>query len=455
VSKMLSTKVSVLTPTFNRAWCLGRALESVLSQSWRNLEIIVIDDGSGDHTPEVCAKLAGVRYLRQPRNAGKTAAINLGLAHATGEFVWVMDDDDIAPPDALARLIAPMLDDADVGFSYGEMKQFIETADGEIIFAPATPPRPLDPRPLFVRLMEDCFITGQPCTLFRRSALDAIVPIDEAVKVSVDYNILLQVARRFRGAHVDAVVLWQRQHDGLRGPSAQRYRAHERAERWRDADARLLSRLLPSLEAAEFIGASANTSLSGEDRRRAYFQKAAIAGRKDLWQEASDAIRSARAAAPHAPLSSQERFILSQTLGSRYGIDSFLFSPAAQKALEEAAGSDRLGAEIRTAIAKRLTYWAGQYVRAGDVRRLMAALNALVALARAQAGELVLAALLGKAPFKNRLVVPRRPAGEPVHSSASAPDPAVLSPFAATAKQARAGALRPRLQPEPQAAAKR
>lgn len=452
MSKVLSTKVSVLMPTYNRAWCLGRALESVLGQTWRNLEVIVIDDGSEDHTPELCAKLADVRYLRQPRNAGKTAAINLGLAHATGEFVWIMDDDDIAPPDALAKLIAPLLNDADVGFSYGELRQFVETADGEIALARPGPARPVDPRPLFVRLMEDCFITGQPCALFRRSALDAIAPIDEAVKVSVDYNILLHVARQFRGAHVDAIVLWQRQHDGMRGPSAQRYRAHERAERWRAADSRLLSRLLPSLEAAEFIGANANVSLSGEDRRRACFQKAAIAGRKDLWNEAGDALRSARDEATHAPLSSLDRFILGQTLGSRYGIDSFLFSPTAQKMLAEAAGHDRLGAEIRIAIAKRLTYWAGQYVRAGDLSRLTAALSALLALARARAGELVIAAFLRQLPFKDAR---RTRVAELAHSSAPEADSTVVSPLAATAKPARAGALQPRLQPEPQAAATR
>lgn len=90
--------VSVVIPTFNRAAIVGRAIDSALAQSYRCIEVIVVDDGSSDDTRSVVAGYGErVRYFHQ-ENAGVSAARNLALRNARGEFVAFLDSDDVWQP---------------------------------------------------------------------------------------------------------------------------------------------------------------------------------------------------------------------------------------------------------------------------------------------------------------------------------------------------------------------
>lgn len=98
--------VSVLLPVHNGATYLAAALESVLTQTWTELELIVVDDGSTDDTPTVLAACTDPRLQvhRQPA-AGVVAALNRGLALARGPWVARMDADDVMAPERLARQV--------------------------------------------------------------------------------------------------------------------------------------------------------------------------------------------------------------------------------------------------------------------------------------------------------------------------------------------------------------
>lgn len=86
--------VSVVIPTYNRAYVLRSAIDSVLAQTYRPVEILIADDGSTDGTRQIVEQYGPpVRYLHQP-NAGVSAARNLALRHARGEFVALLDSDD-------------------------------------------------------------------------------------------------------------------------------------------------------------------------------------------------------------------------------------------------------------------------------------------------------------------------------------------------------------------------
>lgn len=93
---------SVIIATYNRASLLPRALESVLRQSYRDFEIVVVDDGSVDNTAAVVSRYSDsrIRYLKQ-RNAGLSAARNSGVAISSGLYTTVLDDDDEALPNWL------------------------------------------------------------------------------------------------------------------------------------------------------------------------------------------------------------------------------------------------------------------------------------------------------------------------------------------------------------------
>jgi hypothetical protein len=113
--------VTVLMTAYCAAPHIACALESLQRQSWRNLEIIVIDDASNDGTAEIVAAIAReddrIRYLRLPCNAGTYVAKNVGLRHARGDFVTCHDADDWAHPDRIARQAQPLCDDAGLMFT--------------------------------------------------------------------------------------------------------------------------------------------------------------------------------------------------------------------------------------------------------------------------------------------------------------------------------------------------
>ena len=125
--------VSVILPTYNRAATLDRAVRSVLLQSYQNLELIVIDDGSTDETSSYVSTIQDkrLRYLRQERNQGVAAARNAGMAAANGQLIAFLDSDDAWMPEKLSRQVAQMQRSAPrVGLLYTGLA--IEHADGRI-----------------------------------------------------------------------------------------------------------------------------------------------------------------------------------------------------------------------------------------------------------------------------------------------------------------------------------
>lgn len=98
--------VSVIIPTYNRAGLIARSAKSVLNQTYQNLVLIIVDDGSTDNTEEVVKSLDDKRviYIKQP-NSGACAARNNGIVHAKGEFIAFHDSDDVWHEDKLEKQI--------------------------------------------------------------------------------------------------------------------------------------------------------------------------------------------------------------------------------------------------------------------------------------------------------------------------------------------------------------
>jgi glycosyltransferase involved in cell wall biosynthesis len=117
--------VSVIVPTFNRADCLGAAVDSALGQTHAELEVIICDDGSMDETPALVARRWGheprVRYLRQA-NGGVSAARNLGLRNAGGDYLAFLDSDDTWMPWKLEAQMACLAQFPDAGMIWSDMQ---------------------------------------------------------------------------------------------------------------------------------------------------------------------------------------------------------------------------------------------------------------------------------------------------------------------------------------------
>lgn len=119
--------VSVVIPTYEREAIIGRAIESVLAQTYQRLQIVVADDGSTDGTRAIVESYGDrVTYVRQ-ENAGVSAARNLGLRHARGEFVALLDSDDEWHPWKLAAEVAAIARHPDAGIVWTDMEAVDET----------------------------------------------------------------------------------------------------------------------------------------------------------------------------------------------------------------------------------------------------------------------------------------------------------------------------------------
>ena len=99
--------VSVVIPTYNRAHLIGQTIESVRNQTFENFEIVVVDDGSTDKTEEVVChyKDERIKYFRQPTNVGPSEAKNIGILCSRGEYLALLDSDDLWLPEKLEQQI--------------------------------------------------------------------------------------------------------------------------------------------------------------------------------------------------------------------------------------------------------------------------------------------------------------------------------------------------------------
>jgi len=179
--------VSVIIPTYNRAHVLGRAIGSVLAQTYRDFELIVVDDGSTDGTaglPALCDER--VTLVRQ-NNRGVSAARNAGISHSHGELVAFLDSDDEWLPDKLAR---------QVGRSGSREPDFICHTDeiwlrsGKIV-----PQKSIHCKQggrFFERSLERCLISPSSVML-SRSLLDRIGWFDEDLPAAEDYDLWLRI----------------------------------------------------------------------------------------------------------------------------------------------------------------------------------------------------------------------------------------------------------------------
>ena len=166
--------VSVILPVYNRPGLLVEAVDSVFAQTYRSFEIVIVDDGSTDGTPEVAQSLAHrhpdvVRYVRR-ENGGSAAAMNTGLRHATGEFIQFLDSDDLVLREKFAKQVEGLRTNPECGISYCQAREY--ELGGAWSGLPARQTGTTFTH-LFPALLSGR-IWPSPAPLFRRTVVDAI-----------------------------------------------------------------------------------------------------------------------------------------------------------------------------------------------------------------------------------------------------------------------------------------
>ncbi len=192
----MERSVSIIIPAYNSREYIGKAIESATSQSFKNIEIFVVDDGSTDGTKDAVESYirdSKIRYIHQ-ENKGPAAARNLGISKSSGEFIAFLDADDIWLPDKLEQQM-PLFDDPEValvfsdteifgdGFPFKKHSEFSRFARGDV----------------YAKLIMGNFIPTSSVVV-RRVAMDEAGGFDEDKKISIgeDYFLWLMIARKYK-----------------------------------------------------------------------------------------------------------------------------------------------------------------------------------------------------------------------------------------------------------------
>jgi glycosyltransferase involved in cell wall biosynthesis len=202
--------VSIVIPAFNAERFLGEAIESVLAQTYEQLETIVVDDGSSDGTVAVASAYDEVTVVEQT-NAGPSAARNRGFVASRGEFVAFHDSDDVMTPDKLEVQAGILIDKPDVGCVLAEQELLVEPG-AELPFwvegskvQDLMPPRPPE-------LADEPLV--HPMTMVvRREVFERIGGFDESMRAAEDFDWMLRASEEgIEIARLSEVLLRRRVH---------------------------------------------------------------------------------------------------------------------------------------------------------------------------------------------------------------------------------------------------
>jgi glycosyltransferase involved in cell wall biosynthesis len=349
----MAAMISAIVPTYQRSHYLAETLDALISQTRPLHQIIIWDDGSTDSTNGVAraaiqAAPSVVSYHHDV-NGGKSRALNKAMAHATGDYIWICDDDDLSLPDAAERL-GGVLDTTAVDLSGAPHLRFSTPQDGgDRVVVDAGYWPDLKQGSVLRHTLEDMFFF-QNGSLVRRAAFDRVGPFREDLARSIDLDMTVRLLARGPAHILDDPVFLQRKHDGARGPAAARHAAARSEEVWRDADRGIFQALrdvLPlSLYGAMFAGDDPKLV-----HRAALIQRATVYARRCDWTAALTDFAAAADHCPNEPLTRLEWDIAIRAMAGKHGAAD-AFTPPTRAGLREIARKGPAAQAITRGLAR-------------------------------------------------------------------------------------------------------
>jgi glycosyltransferase involved in cell wall biosynthesis len=203
-------KVDVIVPAYNAARFLPAALESVMAQTFKDWRVLLVDDGSTDHTAAIAAQFkqqmgAKLIYVKQ-ENRGLPAARNSAIRHSSAEFLALLDADDVWLPDRLSESLQ-RFDRPEVGLVYGFVSRV--DVDGNLVTTHDEMKRHAEGRiasSIYMRSIDlPC-----PTVTFRRECIDLVGEFDESMRATEDRDLWLRIAQHYEVARVPKVIAFYR-----------------------------------------------------------------------------------------------------------------------------------------------------------------------------------------------------------------------------------------------------
>lgn len=331
----MSGLISAIVPTYNRADYLVEAVAALRAQTRPLHQIIVWNDGSSDHTAEVMKQFVSDNDTQilcfSADNAGKSKSLNQAMKHATGEYIWICDDDDIVTSDA-AAVMGACLDASSIGLVAGRHERFqMDPTSGKKITSDTGYWPDLSSGSVMRHVLEDIFFF-QPATLVRRNVYDAVGPFNENLNRSIDYDMFVRLVTRFSATVLDTVLFEQRKHDGDRGAAGNRHVASQSEAVWKETDREIFAQFrdhLPiSLYEGMFEGADAHLV-----KRAGLLQRGCTYARRSDWTHALEDFELAIKVLPDRDLTATEHAIAVRSMAGKHGCSDAFRAPVMAKLL--------------------------------------------------------------------------------------------------------------------------
>ena len=183
-------QITVIIPTYNRVGFLEEAVNSVLDQTCQDFELIVVDDGSTDHTEDLAEKFGRAQFLRLEKNSGVSHARNYGLSFARGRYICFLDSDDLWKKSKLKNQVCWMESHPDCQISYTD----------EVWVRKGVRVNPMNKHKkyggdIFRYCLPLCIVSPSSAML-RTSLLKEVGGFDESLEVCEDYDLWLRISSR-------------------------------------------------------------------------------------------------------------------------------------------------------------------------------------------------------------------------------------------------------------------
>ncbi|WP_186429899.1 glycosyltransferase [Clostridium sp. BSD9I1] len=202
--------VSIIIPVFNGEKFISDAIRSVLNQTYKNIEIIVIDDGSIDKTADIVKNFDKIRYIYQ-NNKGPAASRNLGMALSKGEYIAFLDADDLYEPEKIQKQMEILEKYKEIDVVYNDMKlvdenlQFIKYINSDYVIE--------DGKSFLAMLLFRQIVPIPPSIMMRRKCYDEGIKYDEKLIHAEDYEFIIRLGEKHQFKYLQEPLYIYRRHE--------------------------------------------------------------------------------------------------------------------------------------------------------------------------------------------------------------------------------------------------
>jgi len=205
-------RVSVVIPVYNRGKYIAETIGSVMAQTFKDFEIIAVDDGSKDDSRAVLDSFgSAIQVLEHPgrSNRGQSASINLGMRAARGDFIAVLDSDDLWLPEKLALQVAYFDAHPEVGLVYGN--GWVVDGNGQRPYPIYKPEHREYSEPS--RVLMDCYFLLPSNSLVRAAVFRRAGWFDESFRAAQDHDMAIRIAEITQLAYINEYIFSYRRHE--------------------------------------------------------------------------------------------------------------------------------------------------------------------------------------------------------------------------------------------------